>query len=271
MDYNTYEPGEDVKDFIKCYWTLKDNFDEKVEKQRIVPDGCMEMLFHSGDLYRQYKSDGSFLVQPKCFVFGQITQALEIEPTGKTDIFSARFNPEGFTPFCNLPLEKMKNRAVPLTELFGDQGVILEEKILREPITEKRIKIIEEFLLRLLKTQETVDRLTRSSVEVILDLNGRLTIDELAEQLKVNRRTLERRFSSIIGLGPKQLSKIIRLQATLKMLENRQFTSLTALAHEGGYFDQAHFINDFKEFTGMSPKQFYAHNLKMTSLFIGSE
>jgi AraC-like DNA-binding protein len=72
-------------------------------------------------------------------------------------------------------------------------------------------------------------------------------------------------------LSPKQLSKIIRLQATLKMLLNKQFTSLTALAFEGEYYDQAHFIKDFKEFTGSTPKDFYSANLKMSALLSAGE
>jgi transcriptional regulator GlxA family with amidase domain len=104
-----------------------------------------------------------------------------------------------------------------------------------------------------------------------LQLKGQVSVDELSEQLNINRRQLERRFASAIGLSPKQLAKIVRLQAALKMLEQGHFTSLTALAYENGYFDQAHFIKDFKEFTGLSPKQFFAGNLTMTALFVGSD
>ena len=67
----------------------------------------------------------------------------------------------------------------------------------------------------------------------------------------------------------KQLTKIIRLQAALKMMQQKQFATLTALAYESGYYDQAHFIKDFKEFAGTSPKEFYKDNLKLSALFIG--
>ncbi|MFC0182720.1 helix-turn-helix domain-containing protein [Pseudarcicella hirudinis] len=118
---------------------------------------------------------------------------------------------------------------------------------------------------------ESIDRIVKSSVETMLHLNGQLSVDELSEHLNINRRQLERKFSSVIGLSPKKLSRIIRLQATLKMIANKEFASLTSVAYEGYYYDQAHFIKDFKEFTGISPKKFYASSLKMSSLFLETE
>jgi transcriptional regulator GlxA family with amidase domain len=148
---------------------------------------------------------------------------------------------------------------------------MLGDEVVKAPTSEKRIEIIESFLLDKLKTEKAYDELAKTSVELLLKSKGQVTIEALAGQMQTSRRQLERRFSTVIGLSPKQLSKIIRLQATLKMMEQKQFTSLTALAYENGYFDQAHFIKDFKEFTGLSPKQFYAGNLKMSALFIGTE
>jgi AraC-like DNA-binding protein len=271
MSYNTYKPNIDLAAFVKCYWTLELPKEITPERQRIVPDGCMEMIFEYGDSYRQYRSDGSFFIQPKCLVFGQITEPLEIEATGETGIFAVRFHPGGFIPFATIPIVEMENRPVPLDELFGDEGIRLEKEMLSAETTDERIEIIERFLLDRLVSQKSIDNIAKSSVELIFELNGQLSVDELSDHLKINRRQLERKFSSVIGLSPKQLSKIIRLQATLKMIANSQFTSLTAIAYEGNYYDQAHFIKDFKEFTGMSPKKFYANNLKMSMLFVDAE
>ncbi len=271
MNYNTISPNTDLSAFVKCYWSLDAPKEINPEKQRIVPDGCMEMIFHYGDLYKQYLDDGSYIIQPKSFVFGQITQPLDIEPTGETGIFAIRFHPEGFTPFTNISIAEMENRAVPLQELFSQDGLHLEKAIFNAFSNEERVKIIESFLLNRLITSETVDNIAKSCVELIVQLNGLLSVDELSEQIKINRRQLERKFSSTIGLSPKQLSKIIRLQTALKMLTNKQFSNLTSVAYESDYYDQAHFIKDFKEFTGMSPKKFYANKLKMSTLFSGNE
>ena len=267
MEYKVYEAPKELQPFVKCFWSLKASTSLVAEKQRIVPDGCMEMIFHCGDLYEQFLDDGKTIIQPRSFVFGQITRPLEIAPTGVSDIIAARFHPDGFFPFNSKPLPEMENKAISLNSLFNKEGLQLEEQVIAASATGKRIKIVEAFLLNKLKSPEVTDRIAKQSVEMLLKLNGQLSVDDLAVQLKINRRQLERKFSSTIGLSPKQLAKVIRLQATLKMLEKKQFTSLTSLAYENGYFDQAHFIKDFKEFTGMSPGQFYTGNLKMSALF----
>jgi AraC-like DNA-binding protein len=241
------------------------------EKQRIVPDGCMEMIFNLGDLFHQFQRDGTFITQPRSFVFGQITSALEIAPSGKTGIIAARFHPEGFNIFSPVEIRSMDNRAVSLEELYGERGILLEQQVLSAATTESRIEIIETFLMTLLSSSHAIDALAKTSVEILLNSSGQVSIDILAQEVQTSRRQLERKFSSAIGLSPKQLSKIIRLQATLKMMNEKQFSSLTALAHENGYFDQAHFVKDFKEFTGLSPKQFYANDMKLSALFISAE
>lgn len=271
MNYEVFEPNTDLSELVKCYWTLESPKEETPEKQTIVPDGCMEMIFHYGDLYKQYIEDNQTIIQPKCFVIGQLTRPLEIESTGETGIFSVRFQPDGFLPFATIPIKEMENTAVPLEKLFGKNGKEIEEKILNAQFTSEKIQLIETFLLNRLTATETIDRIIKSTIETILTANGQLSVDELSKQTNINRRQMERKFSSAIGLSPKQLSKTIRLQATLKMLLNKNFTSLTALAHENEYYDQAHFIKDFKELTGFTPKEFYGNNLKMSSLFYGTD
>ncbi|MFT3677735.1 MAG: helix-turn-helix domain-containing protein [Chitinophagaceae bacterium] len=271
MIYQTYSPAAELASFVKCYWILESPAEQMPVRQRIVPDGCMEMIFHYGDLYKQYRTAEEFIIQPRCFVFGQITDALEIEPTGHSAIFSVRFHPDGFLPFAAMPIREMDNKAISLEQLYGAKGVELEKKVLTTVATESKIEIVEAFLLGKLQEAETVDNIIKSTIDTILTANGQLSVNELSAQLKVNRRQLERNFADAVGLSPKQLSRIIRLQATLKLLLNNQFTSLTALAYEGNYYDQAHFIKDFKEFTGQTPREFYSDHLQFSSLFCGTD
>jgi len=255
MNYQTFEPNQDLTAFIKCYWTLESPKEETLEKQTIIPDGCMEMIFHYGDLYKQLLDNRNSIIQPRCFVIGQLTGPLEIEPTGETGIFSIRFHPEGFLPFTTFPIKEMENTAVSLEKLFGNDGLEIEQQILNANSTLERIKLIEIFLLNRLTDTETIDRIVKSTVETIITANGQLSVHELSQLTQVNRRQLLRKFSSAIGLSPKQLSSTIRLQSALKMLLNDQFSNLAELAYENEYYDQAHFIKEFKSYTALTPSQ----------------
>lgn len=270
MNYQTFEPNQNLTTFIKCYWTLESPKEETPEKQTIVPDGCMEMIFHYGDLYKQYLDNGNTIIQPRCFVIGQLTRPLEIKPTGETGIFSVRFHPEGFLPFTTTPIKEMENTAVSLEKLFGKDGQEIKQQIINANSTSERITHIEKFLLDRLTDIKIIDRIVRSTVETIITANGQLPVDELSRLNKINRRQLLRKFYSTTGLSPKQLSRTIRLQAALKMLFNDQFSNLAELAYENEYYDQAHFIKEFKEFTGSTPKEFYGTHLKMSLLFYGT-
>lgn len=265
MDYQTFQPQPDLASIIKCYWTLDSPREAVPQVQTIVPDGCMEMIIHYGDLYNQY-IDGKPVLQPRSCVFGQLTEPLKIEPTGITGIFSVRFHHDGFIPFATIPIKEMDDQAIPLEKLFGIQGAELEENVLKASTVQEKISIVETFLLKKLNT-ETIDRIVQSTVDLLLNVDGKISVNELSRQTNINRRQLERKFSSAIGLSPKQLSKTIRLQTTIKHLLNKEYASLTALALESEYYDQAHFIKDFKEFTGFTPKEFYGDTLQMSLLF----
>ncbi|SDI94323.1 helix-turn-helix transcriptional regulator [Chryseobacterium jejuense] len=265
MDYQTFEPQPELAPFIKCYWTLDNPKEDVPQSQTIVPDGCMEMIFHYGDLYKQY-IDGEAVVQPRNCVFGQLTEPLKIEPTGVTGIFSVRFHHDGFIPFATLPIKEMDDKAIPLEDLFGTAGAELGEKVFHSTTVQEKITHVESFLRERLNP-ETIDRIVQSTIDILLNVNGHISVNELSQQTSINRRQLERRFSSAIGMSPKQLSKTIRLQSALKQLIHKEYTSLTALAHDAEYYDQAHFTKDFKEFTGFTPKEFYGDHLQMSSLF----
>jgi AraC-like DNA-binding protein len=268
MNYQTYTPHALLSKNVKCFWTLEADNSYALQKQRIIPDGCMEMIFHYGDHYLQFGTDGGSIIQPKCFVFGQVTVPLEIAPSGVTGIIAARFEPDGFIPFSRLTPDQMNDKAVPLTDFFEEEGEVFGQQVLEARNTEERIAIIESFLHAKLLLIRQRDELSRACVELLWQTVGQLSIEELGAKLMVNRRKLERRFSATIGLSPKQLTKIIRLQHALKAMKKNPPSSLTALAYENGYYDQAHFIKDFKEFTGISPKQFFTANHQLATLFI---
>jgi AraC-like DNA-binding protein len=265
-----YEPTSELIDFVKCYWTLESEKENTPVKNIIVPDGTMKLIFHYGEAYKHHPKNGESITLPKYFLIGQLTQPYVVEPLGITGTFIVRFQPNGFLPFATIPIKEMENTAIPLNKLFGKDGDDIGRNILNANCTSKRIALIETFLFNRLADKNNIDKIVKSTVETILNANGQFSIGELSKQNNINRRQLTRKFSSAIGLSPKQLSKTIRIQGTLKSLITNDVNSLTDLAYQNNYFDQAHFIKDFKEFTGLTPKEFYGESLKMSLIFDGN-
>ena len=267
MNPKVFEPNIELTEFVKRYWTLESEKENTPLKNIIVPDGTMKLIFHYGDTYKHHLQSGEIIILPKCFLIGQLTHPYIIEPIGVTGSFVIQFEPNGFLPFTTIPIKEMENTAIPLDKLFGENGLKLGEQILNANSTTERIQIIEAFLFDKLADKKTIDNIVKSTIETILNVNGHFVVNEFSKSKNINRRHLSRKFSSAIGLSPKQLSKTIRIQATLKTLLNNENQSLTDLAYENEYYDQAHFIKDFKEFTGLTPKEFYGDSLKMSLIF----
>jgi AraC-like DNA-binding protein len=267
MHPQIFPPSNDLSAFVQCYWNLEGDQETTPVKNTIVPDGTMKLIFHYADTYRHHPKDAESIILPKCFLIGQLTQPYVVEPLGLTGSFVVRFHPNGFLPFATIPIKDMENTAVPLDKLFGEEGAAIGEKILQAKDTTARIALIEAFLLKRLSDEKTIDFVVQSTIETILAANGQFAVNEFSQKMNINRRQLARKFAASIGLSPKQLSKTVRIQAALKTLLLEKVSSLTDLAYENEYFDQAHFIKEFKEFTGITPKEFYGEDLKMSLIF----
>jgi AraC-like DNA-binding protein len=269
MNYQTFKPQPDLMSLISCYWTLEVPAAAEPQRQRIVPDGCIEMAFILGDDIKRYTSKNEFILQPRAMVLGQTIEPFYIEPTGYVDTFAIRFYPYGFANFVTLPIIDLANKETPIASLFGEQtSKELEDKIIHAKDIKQRIGIIEDFLLSKLNDQSTVDNIVRTTIDALLATNGSARIKTILKEDLSKRRQLERKFKKQIGISPKQLGKVIRLQSALKILLNRKTESLTNIAYESEYYDQAHFIKDFKEFTGTNPNKFLDNeSMTLSTLF----
>lgn len=271
MEYNVYDPREELASQIRYHWSLDAGADDPKERERIFPDGCIELIFNYGELFRKYNPDGSSFLQPRGIVYGQIKSFIEVEPTGTVGLFSTRFNPAGLQPFIDFDVDDFTGRALTVAELWGDDGIVLEKAMIACADNEARKATVEAFLLKKLEAVNFDNRDVEYCVDALLQSEGTTSIDKLADELEIGQRQLERKFVAAVGLSPKFLARIIRFQNTLQLIEKKEFVSFTNVAYDGGFYDQAHFIRDFKEFTGLNPKQYFSENLEMAKHFVFDE
>ncbi len=269
MNYHTYKPHVDLASVVKFYWTLEVPFDPKNQKQTIIPDGCIEMTFNFGEKIKRYTSETDFILHPNAMVMGQRTKSYNILPLGDVDTFAICFYPIGFVNFVKTPLEQLVDKETPIAELFGQKEADeLEQQLIQAIDTQQRIALIEAFLLKKLNEKNTISHIVQSTVDALLETNGTAAINVLLKDDVSKRRQLERHFRKQIGISPKQLGKAIRLQTTLNLLLNKTSETLTDIAYESHYFDQNHFIKDFKDLVGVTPKEFLDNEqMALSSLF----
>lgn len=273
MNYQTFQPSPSLQSLVSCYWTLEVPVNPDVRKQRIIPDGCIEMAFILGDDIRRYTSHNDFIIQPRAMVLGQTIDPFYIEPTGYVNTFAIRFYPYGFSNFVNVPIKTLANTETPIEELFEKSiAQDLTQKVNQAVSTEQRIAVIEAFLLSILSEQSMVDKIVKSTVDILFASKGSAAIGNIANMDHAKRRQLERKFAQQIGISPKQLGKVIRLQSALKRMLDGEIENLTQVAYDSDFYDQAHFIKDFKEFTGTNPKDFFTNeSMILSSLFYKTE
>ncbi|MFT3827502.1 MAG: helix-turn-helix transcriptional regulator [Chitinophagaceae bacterium] len=268
MLYQNYTPSPALAAYIRCYWSLEaEGTGLSAERDRIFPDGCMELIFHYGDQYKKYHTTDNADLQPHSFIHGQLTGFMEIEATGNTGIFSVRFHPGGLRPFIPFGLDEITDTYISIKDCWNKEGDILEDRMLNAVSNAERINILESFLLQKLATRHSYNPVIDQCVKTIIHHHGNITVDQLATSMHIGRRHLERQFIAQVGLSPKLLARITRFQQVLNIIESNQHHNLTSVAHQGGFYDQAHFIKDFKEFTGLNPKQYFSEELVLAKYF----
>jgi AraC-like DNA-binding protein len=129
----------------------------------------------------------------------------------------------------------------------------VEEKLAIATTDKQRIKIVGQFLLSQLKDIET-DKLIIEAVKLIYQSKGTIRVKELNEKLFISQSPFEKRFRKVVGTTAKKFASIVRFNSVLDNMSETK--SLTEICYENNFFDQAHFIKDFRQFTGDTPEKF---------------
>jgi AraC-like DNA-binding protein len=132
-----------------------------------------------------------------------------------------------------------------------------------------RIETLLEFLKLLLKTKLPEIIWLETAIIKIYSLGGNITQEELTDQVDISLRHFRRKFKEVIGVSPKYFCKVIQLNTVFEMLNTSNTDRLHHLALDCGYYDQAHFINDFKKMIGSSPRNFLEGNYSFVKEYMG--
>jgi AraC-like DNA-binding protein len=268
MNYLETPPSPRLIRYIESVWRLEAS--EKPSSQaaeRILPDGCTELIFNLADPFKRYHADGTVEIQPKMLIVGQMRGYATIAPAGRVKLFGIRFRPGGAYPFLRLPLHELTDKIINAETVWNHLGKELEEKVHLAGSFRERIRIVESALMKRLDERYNGEKPVEELVKRILLTEGCYNIDRLIKDIGISSRQLERKFQTMVGIGPKLLARIVRFQKVFKAVE-QQSDNWISVALECGYYDQAHLIRDFKTFSGQNPSAFFAHPHEMSEHFM---
>ena len=268
MRYEEFRPAEPLAKFIKCFWVLESAASQSAAPERILPDGCTEIVFHLGDPFDQHKADGTTERQPLALLVGQMREHLLIQPTGRVRVLGVRFWPGGAYPFLALPQIEIAGRVVALDSIWGAITSELHSRIADSATPAASVRQVETTLLACLSRFRRRDDGVLNAIALILRSGGCLPVESLAKNMGISLRKLDRTFNTRVGLTPKTLCRIVRFQRVFKMLERTDSgRGWAQIALDCGYYDQAHFVKEFKEFAGEAPTSYFAEQNAMSDYF----
>jgi AraC-like DNA-binding protein len=272
MRYEEFHPAEPLAKLIKCFWMLESAAAPSVEPERILPDGCTEIVFHLADPFEQHDyADGTANRQPLALLVGQMRRHLLIKPTGRVSVLGVRFWPGGAYPFLAVPQDEIAGQVIALDAVWGAITRELHSRIADAATAADRVKQVETILLARLNNFRRHDDGATKAIGLILRSGGCVPIERLAESMGIGLRKLDRTFNTRVGLTPKGLSRIVRFQRALKMIErNENRRDWVRIALDCGYYDQPHFIKEFSAIAGIGPTSYFAGQSAISELFIAA-
>jgi AraC-like DNA-binding protein len=257
MKYQEYIPGDALKPYVKCYYVFESGVNA-VYEDKAFATGCVEIMFNLGAGRWETAAAGIFTPTAEVELWGQVIDPLTFKSLGKNTMLGIRFYPHTASLFLNSDIEPFNNQVSNLIDLVGRPVQTLHAKLLDAVDITRRIELIEVFLIgKLSAAEKRISKITLTG-KVINELKQEDffdNIENVAGRYGISSRYLQKLFIQHTGLSPKLYNKINRFQNSL-LLVAKGNASLTSIAYACGYFDQSHFIREFKSFTGFVPSAF---------------
>ncbi|MBO9203468.1 MULTISPECIES: helix-turn-helix domain-containing protein [Niastella] len=221
---------------------------------RILPDTSIVIAFRLRGTV-SYTDNGAKHTLPQSVISGIRESSRLVDYAKDTTNLLVIFKEGGAAAFFKEPMHELGSISVSLEHLLQRSKVnAIEEELAAANNNNQRILIVERFLLSELK-KTPADTLISEAIHKIRLTKGDIKIKELLAGLPISRDPFEKRFRKITGTSPKHFAAIIRLK---NLIENyTDAISFTEAAYSAGYYDQAHFIKDFRSFTGQTPHDFF--------------
>ena len=246
-------PPPALAQLVACLWEVRLPAATN-GRVRILPNACIDLVFYASDTSHGEGLAGIVAPPHRSFVVGSTLRSFMVRSAGVRHIVGASLLPAGVQPLLGVPARIISDRIVRLDDVIGSKAAGIADSILS--VTDDRALVrLGDALLRM-NNFRAPHAVAARVAHQIRSAGGQRRIDALVNDTNLSARQLARVFREHVGLGPKTYSRLVRFDRSARRIASRGTMAWTPFALTHGYSDQAHFVNEFKGFAGVTPAQF---------------
>lgn len=254
MKDRVFFPSDILKPYIKNYWTCRHPADTL---EVMYPSGCVELCIDISDCSTIRHRGNQAMKVPNLEVLGHWTIPTVAAINKGNTCLITRFHPFASSLFFPNPAYDFTNELIDLRDIFNRESADFYDRLMEQPTIEQKIGVLEAFLVQRLnrnKRNNNKLKLVECLCNDIYREGKPFSIENLSARYGFSERYIQKLFIDWVGLTPQRFFAVRRFNKSLELIRTSA-ESLTSIAFECGYYDQAHFIREFKSYTGLTPTQ----------------
>lgn len=251
----SHVPRAPLNAFIDVLW-FHEGVDSDHSLERVLPDGSVELIVNLREESRHVFDHTTY--QPRqayrgSWLAGPHSESIIIDTAPDASMIGAHFKPSGASAFFRLPLSDLRNSVFELECFWNGGAQTLREQLLAAPKPAAKFRVFEDALLARWRGDSVRHRAVLYALQRFADFPELTTIAHVTAEIGLSPRRFIEVFSQQVGMTPKLFCRVRRLKFALEEMQKTRAIVWADLAASCGYYDQAHFIHDFKEFCGVRP------------------
>jgi AraC-like DNA-binding protein len=258
MVYRTHIPAAPLSEFVDWFWFFE-GLDVPHGRERVLPDGSTELVINLDDSRRKLfdrEQPRRFQTFHRAWISGARSDYILIDVLPQSSMIGVHFKPGGLAPFLEMPASELTGQVIELDDLWGGDAADLRHRLLEATGARARFRVLEEFLLRRTVRPLTHHPAVAHALGELREDTPVLRVRQVADSLGFSHKHFIELFRAAVGLTPKRFWRVRRFQQTLTGINAGQSVDWAEVALAAGYYDQAHFVRDFKAFSGLTPSEY---------------
>jgi AraC-like DNA-binding protein len=251
MFIQQFEVIPELRSYIKLICTLDCKDDANTNYIRVLPDTCVELFVNYTETPVAVIDNE---LHKRSIVSFRMSRYADVQMRKGAGCMAICFYPGVAYKFFQFPMFTLADNTLALSDLWHSKATEIEDRLASAQNHRTRAVIIQEYLFQQL-TQIEHDKQIDYCLEKIQQSAYHLSVSQLTNDVCLSQRHLLRKFQQLVGLSPKEYLRVSRFVRSLDHLKKYPLLSLTEVAYNSGYYDQAHFNRDYKAFTGHTPGQ----------------